>query len=95
MACNVLPGSDSNIRERPFREIWENSPWLNRIRSIRVRDLHTCKSCSRLSYCGRCHAQAMTEDGDLYGPSSYAQNRAELFERMAETDGLISLGLRE
>ena len=82
MACNILPGSGGNVRERSFRDVWESSPWLNQVRSIRRADLHTCKSCSKLSYCGRCHAQALAEDGDLYGPSSYAQERAEIFERV-------------
>ena len=80
MACNILPGADGNIRQRSFRDVWENSPWLNKVRSIRRSDLHTCKSCSRLPTCGRCHAQALVEDGDLYGPSSYAQERAEILE---------------
>ena len=83
MACNILPGSGGNVRERSFRDVWENSPWLNEVRSIRRQSLHTCKSCDRLSYCGRCHAQALAEDGDLYGPSSYAQERAEIFERIS------------
>ncbi len=83
MACNILPGSGGNLRECSFRDVWESSPWLNKVRSIRASDLHTCKSCSRLSYCGRCHAQALAEDGDLYGPSTYAQERAEIFERVS------------
>ena len=82
MACNILPGSGGNIVDRPFREIWHESPWLNQIRNIRRDDLHTCKSCERVSYCGRCHAQALVEDGDLYGPSSFAQQRAELIESL-------------
>lgn len=80
MACNILPGSGGNILTTPFREIWETSPWLNEVRNIRRRDLHTCKDCARVSYCGRCHAQALVEDGDLYGPSSFAQQRAEIME---------------
>ncbi len=85
MACNILPGSGGNVRERSFRDVWENSPWLNKVRGIRPSDLHTCKSCSRLAYCGRCHAQALAEDGDLYGPSSYARERAELLEQASGT----------
>jgi len=80
LACNVLPGSGGNLCNRSFREIWEGSPWLNTIRNIRAKDLHTCKTCDKLSYCGRCHAQALMEDGDLYGPSSYARERAEVIE---------------
>lgn len=84
MACNILPGSGGNICKMSFREVWESSPWLKEVRSIRRRDLHTCKDCERISYCGRCHAQALVEDGDLYGPSSFAQRRAELMEQAVE-----------
>jgi len=80
LACNVLPGSGGNLRSRSFREIWESSPWLQTVRDIRAGDLHTCNSCDKLSYCGRCHAQAVLEHGDLYGPSSYARERAEAIE---------------
>ena len=83
MACNILPGSGGNLRDQSFREIWEHSPWLNEVRSIRRTDLHTCGDCDRLSYCGRCHAMALVEDGDLYGPSTFAQRQAELLEEMA------------
>ncbi len=86
MACNILPGADGNVRERSFRDVWENSPWLNQVRNIRRNNLHTCKSCSKLSTCGRCHAQALVEDGDLYGPSSYAQERAAIFEQLTSGD---------
>ena len=76
----MMPGSDSNVRERSFVEIWAHSPWLNQVRSIRRETLHTCGSCAKLSYCGRCHAQALLEDGDIYGPSSYARRHAEQLE---------------
>ncbi len=83
MACNILPGSGGNLVERSFRDIWEESPWLKQVRSIRRRDLQTCNKCDRLAYCGRCHAQALVEDGDLYGPSTAAQKRADLFDQLA------------
>jgi radical SAM protein with 4Fe4S-binding SPASM domain len=82
LACNILPGSGGNLRDRSFREIWEGSPWLNQVRKIRAKDLHTCHTCEKLSYCGRCHAQALLEHGDLYGPSSYARERAEVIESL-------------
>lgn len=83
MACNILPGADGNVRERAFREVWEDSPWLRRVRGLRRRDLPECSGCARYSYCGRCTAQALVEDGDLTGPSSHARERAGLAERLA------------
>jgi hypothetical protein len=40
-----------------------------RVRSIRIRDLHTCSSCAASRFCSRCPGQALVEGGDLYGPS--------------------------
>jgi radical SAM protein with 4Fe4S-binding SPASM domain len=82
MACNILPGGAGNVRDRSFRDIWENSAWLKKVRSIRRRDLPTCNTCEKFSYCGRCHAQALVEDGDIVGPSSGACRHAEAVEEM-------------
>ena len=84
MACNILPGSGGNVREQSFREIWERSEWLQRIRSIRRRDVRVCSGCDKIAYCERCHAQALVEDGDLYGPSSWSCEHAAVVERIAE-----------
>ncbi len=81
-ACTVLPGSAGNLNEQSFREIWEGSPWFERLRGITARDLRTCSTCSKLSYCGRCHALALVEDGDLLGPSKTACERAAAIERL-------------
>ena len=80
-ACNILPGSGGNLNQHSFQEIWENSPWLNEVRAIRRRDLKECNTCSRFSYCGRCQAQALVEDGDIRGPSSWARRHAEALEQ--------------
>ena len=39
--CVALPVVCGNIRETPFAEIWNDSRDMRRVRSIRVRDLHT------------------------------------------------------
>ena len=49
---------------------------MRRVRAIRVRDLHTCSSCTASAFCTRCPGQALVEDGDLYGPSSAACEHA-------------------
>lgn len=83
LACNILPGAAGNINRSSFREIWERSPHLQRIRAIRRSDLQECSTCSKLPYCGRCHAQALVEDGDILGPSSAACAYAEALEDAA------------
>jgi radical SAM protein with 4Fe4S-binding SPASM domain len=81
-ACNILPGEAGNVRTQSFREIWEGSEWLKKIRSIRRRDLDVCSTCHQLSYCGRCYAMALVEDGNLLGPSKTACAHAQLVDRI-------------
>jgi AdoMet-dependent heme synthase len=66
--CVQFPVSCGNVRKQPFLEIWQNSPKLNEIRDIRLKDL-TCSSCEMLSGCTRCPGLAYME-GDMRGPSS-------------------------
>lgn len=80
MACNLLPESGGNLNRTSFREVWERSEWFEELRRVRVKDLPTCRSCDRLPYCGRCHAQALVEDGDLLGPSRWACEHAEALD---------------
>jgi len=81
-ACNSMPVVAGNVREQSFREIWEQSEWLKKVRSIRRKDLETCNTCPKIGYCGRCHAQALVEDGNMMGPSTSACNYAETVERI-------------
>ncbi len=69
MPCVALPIACGNVREEPFAEIWHRSPEMTRVRSIRIRDLHTCSTCAASPFCTRCPGQALVEGGDLYGPS--------------------------
>jgi radical SAM protein with 4Fe4S-binding SPASM domain len=83
LACIDLPTPAGNLLERSFAEIWQASPWLARLRVIRRGDLRVCGECAKLAYCGRCHARALVEDGDLLGPSSWACDHALTLERLA------------
>jgi len=69
MPCVAMPIACGNVRDTPFAEIWHRSPEMRRVRSIRIRDLHTCSSCAASPFCSRCPGQALVETGDLYGPS--------------------------
>src|SRR6266481_8249670 len=69
MPCVAMPIACGNVREEPFAEIWHRSPEMLRVRSIRIKDLHTCSTCAASQFCTRCPGQALVETGDLYGPS--------------------------
>jgi AdoMet-dependent heme synthase len=67
--CVSFPMPCGNVRKQKFRDIWFDSPALTELRSVRVRDLHTCSHCSHTAYCSRCPGLAYME-GDMRGPSA-------------------------
>lgn len=84
LACNLLPVVAGNVRETAFRDVWECSPWLARLRALRRSDLRGCDACGKLAYCGRCPAQALVEDGDLLAPSVWACENARALDAARE-----------
>ena len=66
--CVQFPLPTGNVRRQRFVDIWEDSEQMNEVRSIRMRDLHTCSSCGHVSGCTRCPGLAFME-GDMRGPS--------------------------
>ncbi len=55
--CSYFPKSAGNVRDKSFREIWEDSPLFQDIRSFKDYK-GRCGSCEYLSVCGGCRARA-------------------------------------
>lgn len=82
--CIQLPVSAGSVRDQGFESIWRDAPLMRKYRDMRVGDLcDRCKQCPRLTYCGRCGALAMIEDGDFLGVSSWACRVAAAKESVA------------
>ena len=47
--CVQFPLPTGNVRKQRFIDIWRHSDAMNDVRSIRVKDLTTCTSCSHVS----------------------------------------------
>jgi len=67
--CVQFPLPTGNVRKDPFLDIWRHSERMNEVRSIRLKDLTTCTSCSHVGSCTRCPGLAFME-GNMRGPSS-------------------------
>jgi AdoMet-dependent heme synthase len=67
--CVQFPLPTGNVRKQKFIDIWRHSDRMNEVRSIRLKDLTTCTSCSHVGSCTRCPGLAYTE-GNMRGPSS-------------------------
>jgi AdoMet-dependent heme synthase len=67
--CVQFPLPTGNVRRQKFLDIWRNSEKMNEVRSIRLKDLTTCTSCTHVGSCTRCPGLAYME-GNMRGPSS-------------------------
>jgi AdoMet-dependent heme synthase len=67
--CVQFPLPTGNVRQQQFLDIWRYSDRMNEVRSIRLKDLTTCTSCTHVSGCSRCPGLAFQE-GNMRGPSS-------------------------
>ena len=67
--CVQFPLPSGNLRRQKFLDIWNHSPELNEVRSIRAKDLTVCSSCSHVASCSRCPGLAYME-GSMRGPST-------------------------
>jgi len=67
--CVQFPLPSGNVRRQAFLDIWQNSPQLREVRSIRERDLPVCSECVHVGGCSRCPGLAYME-GNMRGPSS-------------------------
>jgi radical SAM protein with 4Fe4S-binding SPASM domain len=67
--CVQFPLTCGNVRRTKFMDIWRNSPQLNEIRSITLRDMPSCSVCTHGGTCTRCPGLAYME-GNMLGPSS-------------------------
>ena len=51
-----------NIKETSLREIWENSPKVKYLRSLRKKDFPQCLNCPDKSFCAMCMVRNANED---------------------------------
>ncbi|HEV2618150.1 MAG TPA: radical SAM protein [Candidatus Acidoferrales bacterium] len=66
--CVQFPLPTGNVRRTRFLDIWRNSPEMNEVRSITLRDLPACSTCTHIASCTRCPGLAYME-GNMRGPS--------------------------
>jgi len=67
--CVQFPLPTGNVRQQRFVDIWRHSDRMNEVRSIRLKHLTTCSSCTHVGNCTRCPGLAFME-GNMRGPSS-------------------------
>jgi radical SAM protein with 4Fe4S-binding SPASM domain len=76
--CIGAPIASGNLREKSFREIWRESPQLNRIRGLKIEDFHACEPCAYRGRCARSSGSAYANTGGYTGPDPFACAQAEI-----------------
>jgi heme b synthase len=61
--CSYFPKSGGNVKERSFRDIWENSELFKSLRDFKSYK-GRCGECEYISVCGGCRARADAIHGD-------------------------------
>jgi radical SAM protein with 4Fe4S-binding SPASM domain len=56
-----------SVLEKPFAEVWQNSPILRQVRQLTNADLVRCSACSHFEHCPRCPGMGHAETGRLDG----------------------------
>jgi len=63
LPCSYFPKSAGNLREKSFKDIWENSELFLEMRDFK-KYKGRCGSCEFVSVCGGCRARAYSMTGD-------------------------------
>lgn len=63
LPCSYFPMSAGNIKEKSFKEIWENSELFKELRDFK-RYKGRCGACEFINVCGGCRARAYALHGD-------------------------------
>ena len=53
-----------NVTEAPLQEIWDNSPKIKYLRSLRKKDFHKCLECVDKAFCAMCMVRNANENPD-------------------------------
>ncbi|MBQ8060075.1 MAG: PqqD family peptide modification chaperone [Prevotella sp.] len=74
-----------NVFRQPLKDIWENSPQLRQVRSVRQKDFPKCLTCEARDYCNMCLVRNYNESGgDMLKINQHFCDVAFLTKRLVE-----------
>jgi AdoMet-dependent heme synthase len=82
--CISVPWSAGNIRDRPFAEIWRDSPVFNRIRGLTLADFPKCGPCPHRGHCSHDRGAAYNATQDYTSADPFVCATAELVHRLSD-----------
>ena len=70
LPCSYFPMAAGNVREKTFKDIWENSELFHDLRDFKSYK-GRCGSCEYVNVCGGCRARAYAVTGDYMAEEPY------------------------
>lgn len=84
LPCSYFPKAAGNIRDTPFKTIWENSELMLSLRDFKSYK-GNCGQCEYVSVCGGCRARSYAMTGDYLAQEPFC-SYTPLKLRQAESD---------
>lgn len=83
LPCSYFPKAAGNIREKSFKDIWENSELFKDLRDFKSYK-GRCGSCEFVNVCGGCRARAYAITGDYLDEEPFCSYVPKKFEKAAK-----------
>ncbi len=80
--CIGAPIPSGNLRKKSFKEIWHNSPVLNKIRGLELKDFEDCRECPQKAYCRRSSGSIYANTGKYTGSEPWTCMEAGVLEEI-------------
>lgn len=87
--CVQIKTPAGNLRVQALQEVWQESPTLQRMRSVTWSDFEVCNACKYRDFCVYCMGIALLEEGDLVKPPSVACCEARLRFQVLREKGMV------
>lgn len=84
--CISVPWSAGNVRDRPFAEIWRDSPVFRRIRGLTLENFPQCAPCPHRGHCSHDRGAAYNATGDYTSADPFVCATAEVAHRLADEE---------
>ena len=73
LPCSYFPKPAGNVRETPFKDIWENSGLFRDLRDFKSYK-GKCGACEYINVCGGCRARAYSVHGDYMAEEPFCSH---------------------
>ncbi len=80
--CIGAPLFSGSIKEKSFKDIWNNSPVFKRIRNLKMKSFKDCSECEDRNFCQRSSGMMHLNTGEYTGSEEHTCKSAQLVKNL-------------